>query len=399
LDKLLSAGDLAFKERCIGYAKNELAPLSKELGEIDHVPDALKRSLGSAGIFRPIFPELHGGTGVSAVRICLAREAVAGVYGPADTTLAMQGLGGTPIVLAGDEDQKKHYLPCLASGETLSTFCLTEPEAGSDVAAISTTAERSGDFFVINGRKRFISNGFSADLGILFAKTPSEGQRERDRLSAFIVERSLPGWKVSRRIELMASHDIVEFELDGLEIPAGRLLGSAGGGFKLAMQTLDLMRMTVGAAAVGMAAAGLRESIEYSGRRVQFGRRLEEFQATKFKLAEMVTEIEASRGLVYMAALKKDEKESDASVYSSMAKLYATEAAFRVIDQAVQIHGGVGVVRGSVVERLYREIRPLRVYEGTSEIQKLIISHHLLRKERASETGNNQRIDPKGENL
>jgi acyl-CoA dehydrogenase len=378
MDTLLSAEDRAFQAKCTRYAEEELAPLGKKLGEINDVPDELRRSLAGAGLFRILFPVEYGGMGVSAVRICLAREVLAGVYGPADTTLAMQGLGGTPIVLAGSEAQKKHYLPALAAGEILATFCLTEPEAGSDVAAIKTKAEPSGDFFVINGRKRFISNGYSANVGVLFAKTPVE--KDQTRLSAFIVERNMPGWKVAWRIELMASHDIVEFEIDGLKVPKENVLGPLGDGFKLAMRTLDLMRMSVGAAAVGMARTALRESIGYGKQRVQFGRKIVEFQSTAFKLAEMATEMEAARGLVYLSALKRDRGEPDASVYSSMAKLYATEAAFRAIDQAVQIHGGMGVVKGSTVERLYREIRPLRVYEGTSEIQKLIIANHLLKK-------------------
>jgi acyl-CoA dehydrogenase len=215
---------------------------------------------------------------------------------------------------------------------------------------------------------------------VLFAKTPTP--EKPGALSAFIVERDSPGFEVARRIEMVASHDIVEFRIKDLRVPLENLLGAKGGGFKLAMQTLDLMRMSVGAAAIGMARTALEEAVRYGTRRKQFGRPLMDFQANAFKVAEMATEIEAARGLVYLAALKKDRGDPKASVLSSMAKFYATEAAFRCIDQAVQIHGGIGLIKGSVVERLYREIRPLRIYEGTTEIQKLIISNHILKEEK-----------------
>jgi acyl-CoA dehydrogenase len=378
MDALLSQEDREFKARCQAYARDELAPLAKQLGEINDVPEALRASLAASGIYGPLFPEAYGGTGLSAVQICLAREAIAGVFAPADTTIAMQGLGGYPIVLAGSDAQKKRFLPELAAGRRLSTFCLTEPEAGSDVSAMQTTARADGDHFVINGRKRFISNGHSADMGVLFAKSPTADNPKA--ISAFILEKGMPGWNVDWRIELMASHDIVEFELKDLRVPGENLLGPPGGGFKLAMQTLDLMRMSVGAAAVGMAQTALDESMRYARKRVQFGRPIVAFQSISFKLAEMVTDIQAARSLVYLAAIKKDQNEPTASLASSIAKMHATEAAFRCIDQAVQIHGGMGVVKGAVVERLYREIRPMRVYEGTTEIQKLIIANHLLKE-------------------
>ena len=380
MEHLLCKEDLDFRTRCQAYARDELRPLAKQLGEIDDVPEALRASLRASGLYGPLYPTAYGGQGLSAVRICLAREAMAGIFAPADTTYAMQGLGGYPIVLAGNDAQKQKYLPELAAGRRLTTFCLTEPEAGSDVSALQTTAVDAGDHFVVNGRKRFISNGFSADMGILFARTPTADKP--NAISAFIVEKSMPGWNVDKRLALMASHDIVAFEIKELRVPRTNLLGQVGGGFKLAMQTLDLMRMSVGAAALGMAQTALTESLRYSQARVQFGQPIVAFQSTAFKLADMAVEIEAARGLVYRAALKKDRGDADASYHSSIAKLYATEAAFRCIDQAVQIHGGVGVLRGSTVERLYREIRPLRVYEGTTEIQKVIIANHLLKAEK-----------------
>lgn len=380
MEHLLSREDLDFGARCQAYAQDKLRPLARQLGEIDDVPEALRDSLRGSGLYGPLYPKAYGGQGLSAVRICLAREAMAGIFAPADTTYAMQGLGGYPIVLAGSEAQKQKYLPELAAGRRLTTFCLTEPEAGSDVSALQTTAVDAGDHFVVNGRKRFISNGFSADMGVLFARTPTADRP--NAISAFIVEKSMGGWNVDKRLALMASHDIVAFEIKDLRVPRANLLGPIGGGFKLAMQTLDLMRMSVGAAALGMAQTALAESLRYAQARVQFKQPIIAFQSTAFKLADMAVEIEAARGLVYRAALKKDRGDADASYHSSIAKLYATEAAFRCIDQAVQIHGGVGVLRGSTVERLYREIRPLRVYEGTTEIQKVIIANHLLKSEK-----------------
>jgi acyl-CoA dehydrogenase len=382
---LLSPEDRAFQERCRRYAREDLAPLARRLGEINVVPEELRKSLAQSGLYGPVFPTEYGGIGVSALRICLAREAVAGVYGPADTTLAMQGLGGYPIVLAGSEKQKNRYLPSLASGERLSTFALTEPEAGSDVSAIQTTAEPRDSGFVINGCKRFISNGYSADMAVLFARTPTE--EDPRGLSAFIVERGMKGWEVAWRMELLASHDIVEFRILELEVPSQNLLGALGSGFKLAMQTLDLMRMSVGAAAVGMAQAAMEESLGHARSRKQFGRPIAQFQAISFKLADMATEIQAARALVYLAAIRKDRNDPEASTFSSMAKMYATEAAWRCIDQAVQIHGGMGLVKGSVVERLYRDIRPQRIYEGTTEIQKLVIANRLLKEGKRGGSG------------
>ncbi|KJS31499.1 MAG: hypothetical protein VR64_11375 [Desulfatitalea sp. BRH_c12] len=378
MQSMLAQDDLAFKAQCEAYAQGELAALAQKLGEISDVPDALKTSLAQSGIYGPLFPQAYGGQGVSAVRICLAREAIAGVFAPADTTFAMQGLGGYPIILAGSAAQKARYLPALAEGKRLTTFCLTEPEAGSDVAAMQTTALPDGDHFVINGRKHFISNGYSADMGVLFARTPTADNPKA--ISAFIVEKGMPGWNVDHRIALLASHDIVAFEIKDLRVPGENLLGPVGAGYKTAMQTLDLMRMSVGAAALGMARTALKASMRFARRRVQFGRPIVEFQAISFKLADMAVDIQAAESLVYLAALKKDKGDPAAALHSSIAKLHATEAAFRCIDQAVQIHGGAGVVKGAVVERLYREIRPLRVYEGTTEIQKLIIAAHLLKQ-------------------
>ncbi|MCJ7686342.1 MAG: acyl-CoA dehydrogenase family protein, partial [Desulfobacteraceae bacterium] len=278
----------------------------------------------------------------------------------------------------GTEEQKSRYLPGVVTGDILTTFALTEPNAGSDVSNLETEAIKTGEGYVLSGKKKFISNGYSADMAVIFAKTPS---KENPRsISAFIVKKGTPGFEVEKRLDLIAAHDIVSLKLDKVLIPEENLLGEIGDGFKLAMRTLDLMRMSVGAAAVGMGQVALEEALSYAPERVQFGVPIARQQGIMFKLAEMATELEAARLLVYRAAIKKDNDAPDVTLAASMAKLYATEAAWRVIDQAVQIHGGMGVMKGSVVERLYREIRPLRIYEGTSEIQKLVISRFLLKK-------------------
>ena len=378
METMLSSEDLAYKDQCRMYANGELAGLVETYGEINQVPDELRRSLAEAGLFRYLIPEEYGGLGLSAVRVCLAREILAGIYSPADVTLAMQGLGSYPIVVSGTDEQKQKYLPDVASGERLTTFALTEPNAGSDVSNLETVAERIEGGYALTGRKRFISNGYSADMALIFAKTPSPDNPRS--ISAFILEKGTEGYEVDRRLELISAHDIVSLKLDRVVIPEENLIGKIGDGFRLAMQTLDFMRMTVGAAALGMGQAALNEALGYAQKRVQFGSPIAKQQGIMFKLAEMATDLEAARLLVYRAAIKKDRDAPDVTLAASMAKLYATEAAWRAIDQAVQIHGGMGVMKGSAVERLYREIRPLRIYEGTSEIQKLVISRFLLKK-------------------
>jgi acyl-CoA dehydrogenase len=290
---------------------------------------------------------------------------------------AMQGLGSYPITLAGSEEVKRRLLPRVKSGDAIAAFAITEPEAGSDVSAIQMTARRDGPDYILDGVKTFISNAGVADFYTVFAKTcPDKGSKG---ISAFVVEKEAPGIRVEEKIELIAPHPIGRLRFDGCRVRCSNLLGEEGQGFRLAMATLDTFRPTVGAAALGLAWRAVDEAISYAKRRVQFGKPLSEFQATQMKLAEMATELDAARLLVYRAAWEKDTGGVRVTVDSAMAKLYATEAAGRIIDAAVQIHGGAGVVRGSVVERLYRECRALRIYEGTSEIQKLIIAGRLLR--------------------
>jgi acyl-CoA dehydrogenase len=336
-------------------------------------------ALASEGLLAYTVPDWFGSgpTTIDVRALCVVREHLSYESSLADLMFAMQGLGSFPLTIAGSAETKSRFLPGVKSGEAIAAFAITEPEAGSDVSAIQTTARRDGDGFVLDGEKTFISNAGLADFYTVFAKT--DGAKGSKGISAFVVEKNAPGFSFEEKIELIAPHPIGRIRFAGCRVPESNLLGSEGEGFKIAMTTLDTFRATVGAAAVGLAWRALDEAVSYSKRRVQFGRRIADFQATQMKLAEMATDLDAARLLVYRAAWKKDSDAGRVTLESAMAKLFATEAAGRIIDAAVQIHGGAGVVRGSVVEHLYREVRALRIYEGTSEIQKLVIASQLLK--------------------
>jgi len=309
-------------------------------------------------------------------RLCIAREILARHDGLADFVFAMQGLGSASIALAGSEELKRHYLPRVAEGRQIAAFALSEPEGGSDVADLGTVARAEGDRYVLSGRKMWISNGGIADHYVVFART-GEAPGARG-LSAFVVDAGTPGLRVAERIQVIAPHPLALLVFEDCRVPATHRLGQPGEGFKIAMATLDIFRATVGAAALGFARRALDEAVERVKVRQAFGKRLAEFQATQLKLADMATEVDAAALLVYRAAWTKDRVAERVTRESAMAKLYATEAAQRVIDAAVQLWGGMGVVHGVAVERLYREIRSLRIYEGTSEIQKLVIAGQVL---------------------
>ena len=308
--------------------------------------------------------------------LCLIRESLCYSSSLADLMIAMQGLGSFPITLAGSADQKSKLLPHVRQGSAIFAFAITEPEAGSDVSAMQTRANLEGDSYVLNGVKTFISNAGLADFYTVFAKTdPDAGHRG---ISAFVIERDAPGFVFEEKIELIAPHPIGRIRFENCRVPVSSILGGEGQGFKIALTTLDTFRPTVGAAANGLAWRALDEAVKYSKQRTQFGKSISEFQATQIKIADMATELEASRLLVYKAAWQRDTVGGRTSLESAMAKLYATEAAQRVVDSAVQIHGGSGVVAGNTVEKLYREVRALRIYEGTSEIQRLVIASQIL---------------------
>ncbi|HVG18867.1 MAG TPA: acyl-CoA dehydrogenase family protein [Blastocatellia bacterium] len=345
----------------------------------DEQARGLVRALASEGLLDYAVPARFdaGAKEIDVRALCVVRERLSYESSLADLMFAMQGLGSYPVTLAGAGEIKRRLLPQVKSGEAIAAFAITEPEAGSDVSAIQTAARRDGASYVIDGRKTFISNAGLADFYTVFAKTdPAKGHKG---ITAFVVERDTPGFSFEEKIELIAPHPIGRIGFNDCRVPAANRLGEEGEGFKIAMATLDTFRPTVGAAATGLAWRAMDEAVGYAGRRIQFGKPISEFQSTQMKIAEMATELDAARLLVYRAAWKKDSGQDRVTLESAMAKLFATEAAQRIIDAAVQIHGGAGLVKGAAVERLYREIRALRIYEGTSEIQKLVIAGRLLR--------------------
>jgi alkylation response protein AidB-like acyl-CoA dehydrogenase len=359
-------------------ADERLAPLAAEVDELNEVSPEVVRILKEAGLFELVVPEEYGGTGIKAVSICIVREELARRCSHADSVFAIQGIGAYPIATAGNEDQKRRYLPPFSRGEKLAAFALTEPDAGSDVAAIKATATEDGNDYAINGTKTLITNAGDAHVYIVFAKTdPSPGHRG---ISAFIVESTAPGFKATRRLELLSPHPIGDLEFNDCRVPRENLLGQPGDGFRIAMKNLDVYRTSVGASAVGMARFALETALSYAKDRTAFGRPLAEMQAIQIKLADIATELDAARLLVYRAASMKDSGVEDLTKVASMAKLFATEAAGRAADQALQIHGGVGLVKQSPVARLYRAARASRIYEGTSEIQRMVIARQLLRE-------------------
>lgn len=321
------------------------------------------------------------GTPLDARSLCVVREALAYHSSLADLAFVMQGLGTYAVSLAAPEHVRDFWLGRAREGRAIAAFALTEPEAGSDVSSVRTEARRDGDSYVITGRKCFISNAGLADFYTVFARTGtrSDGRAE---LSAFIVGARMPGFRVTARTELVAAHPIGELEFDGVSVPAEDRVGAEGQGFALAMQTMDMFRASVGAAACGMARRALDEAVAYAKARRQFGVTLAMHQLIQEKLAVMQTELDAARLLVYRAAHLKDSAAAPHLLTraASEAKFYATEAAQRIVDESVQIHGGYGLVRGNTVERLYRDVRALRIYEGTSEIQKLIIAREMLKE-------------------
>ncbi|HEX8747933.1 MAG TPA: acyl-CoA dehydrogenase family protein [Pyrinomonadaceae bacterium] len=365
--------------RVADFAVHQVEPRTEdeEESDVDGQFRSLFALLADAGLLR--YAVASGGSKLDVRSLCLIREALSYSSSLADLAFVMQGLGTYAISRAATEHVREFWLERAATGRAIAAFALTEPDAGSDVAGIQTLARREGEWYVIDGRKRFISNAGLADFYTLFART---GEREDGRplISAFVVSARMKGCSVTKRTEMIAPHPIGEIEFRGCRVPAEDRIGEEGDGFRLAMQTMDAFRASVGAAACGMARRALNEAIKYATTRKQFGRLLAEHQLIQEKLAEMATELDAARLLVYRAAYLKDAGVERVTREASEAKFFATEAAGRIIDQALQIHGGAGLVRGHIVERLYRDVRALRIYEGTSEIQKLIIAAQLLKE-------------------
>ena len=358
-----------------GWSAQQLAAIDHH--DVDRACRSLVLALGQAGVLRHCVPSAFGGASAAldSRSLVVCRETLARHDGLADFAFAMQGLGSGPITLAGSPDVQNEWLPRVARGEAIAAFALSEPNAGSDVAAMACAARDDGDSYVLNGEKTWISNGGIADVYCVFART---GEAPGTRgISAFVVPARTAGLEIAERIEVIAPHPLARLRFSGCRVPKSHRLGPAGDGFKLAMRTLDIFRASVAAAALGFARRALDEALSFTASRPMFGQQLLDFQLTQATLGDMACDIDAAALLTYRAAWLRDTQGARTTREAAMAKLVATENAQRVIDRAVQLHGGQGVRVGSVVESLYREIRALRIYEGASEVQRLIIGRDL----------------------
>ncbi|NMG36470.1 acyl-CoA dehydrogenase [Azoarcus sp. TTM-91] len=347
--------------------------------DTDNACRQLVTALGKAGFLRYCVPAAYGGAldALDSRSLCIARETLAYHDGLADFAFAMQGLGTGAITLSGSEEMKRHVLPKTASGEWIAAFALTEPDAGSDVGAMACEARLEGEHYVINGEKTWISNGGIADVYCLFART---GEAPGTRgISAFVIYPDMPGFEIAERLDVIAPHPLARLRFTDMKVPVANRLGAPGEGFKVAMRTLDIFRSSVAAAALGFARRALDEALAHARKRPMFGHTLADFQLTQAKLGDMATDIEAGALLTARAAWRRDVQKLPTTREAAMAKMTATENAQRVIDAAVQIHGGQGVRTGVKVESLYREIRALRIYEGATEVQKLIVARELMK--------------------
>jgi acyl-CoA dehydrogenase len=357
---------------------------AEDRASVDAECRRLVRDLGQAGWTRysaPAGPE-DAAASFDVRSLALIREVLAWHDGLADFAFAMQGLGSGPISLAGSPAIKRRYLPRVAAGDAIAAFALSEPNAGSDVAALECRARRNADEYILDGQKTWISNGGIADFYCVFARTTAaelrpDGSASARGISAFVVDANAPGLSIARRIDVISPHPLATLSFEGCRVPATQLLGAEGEGFKLAMRTLDVFRTSVAGAALGFGQRALDEALRHALARPMFGKMLADFQLTQATLADMATDLDAARLLTYRAAWHRDRGEP-VTQEVAMAKMTATEAAQRVIDRAVQMLGGRGVEHGEIVERLYRDIRALRIYEGATEVQKLIIGRELL---------------------
>jgi len=376
MDFTFTSDQVELRKKVRDFVAREIAPLAGELdAAYDYHADGVGR-LKKSGFYAYVVPEAYGGKGVSSINLCILREEFSKISTFADEIFIMQGLGSNPIVRFGSEKQKAKYLPPLVDGSKMANFCLTEQSSGSDVAGIQATARLEGDFYVLNGRKCYVSKPGHTDISVVFAKTnPGEGSKG---ISAFIVDREESSYGV-KTDRLLFEGNIGEILMQDMPVPRANLLGEEGQGMRIALGNLDIYRPTVGAAALGMAWRALSLAVDYAKNRQMFGQNLISFQVTQFKLAEMKIALDAASLLVYRAAWLADNVQEKTTMEASAAKYYATEVAQKVVDQSLQIHGGMGLHKKSRIEHLYRAVRAPRIYEGTSEIQLLVIGRELMR--------------------
>ncbi len=362
------------------FAQTELAPLAPEIDKSGDFPWPSLKKLAQMGLLGVIVPEEYGGSGFDFVSLAIAIEEISRVCASTGVIVAVNNsLTTYPILQFGNEEQKKKYLPPLCSGEKIGAIGITEPNAGSDVASMESTARLDGEHYVLNGTKRFITNGGEASTYVVFAYTNKELKHKG--ISAFVVERDMPGFSLGKHEDLMGIRATANCELifEDVKVPKQNMLGKEGDGFKICMNTLDVSRIDIGAQAVGIAQAALDEAVKYSKERKAFGQPICNFEMLQSMLAEMATEIQAARLLVYFAGYCKDRGMPRFSKESAMAKYYASDIAVNVARKALQIHGGYGYTKDYAIERLYRDAKILELYEGTSEIQKIVIARELTR--------------------
>jgi acyl-CoA dehydrogenase len=383
---------LARRARDWGFQNLGASPADHDSPRVDDACRRLVKELGRAGFTAYAVRAADGGAlpEFDARAICVLRETLGWHDELADFAMAMQGLGSGALSLFGESGLRSRYLPRVARGEAIAAFALSEPQAGSDVAGMQCRAHRDGAHYVLEGEKTWISNGGIADFYCVFARTQPaqlrpDGAADAGGISAFVVDADAPGLSIAERIDVISPHPLARLAFDGCRVPASSLIGAEGEGFKVAMQTLDVFRTSVAAAAQGFARRALAEAIRHARARQLFGKRLGDFQLTQAALADMATGTESAGLLTYRAAWLRD-RGAPVTRAAAMAKLAATENAQVVIDRAVQAFGGLGVMHGSIVERLYRAIRSLRIYEGATEVQKLIIGRDLLREPRPAAT-------------
>lgn len=361
-------------------AEEKIKPLRRELDEKGEFPYEIMKELANADLFRIFIPQEYEGLGKGIFELCLVVEELSRICGGIATSYAANGLAAYPIILFGNEEQKRKYLPRIASGEIYAAFALTEANAGSDVANVETTAIEDGDYFVLNGTKQFITNGGVASIYVVIAST--DRKKGARGLSGFLVEKGTPGFKFGKEEDKLGirASKTTELSFQDCKVSKENLLGRKGSGFMIAMRTFDTTRPGIGAQAVGIAQGALEEALNYSIQRIQFGKPISSFQGIQFKLAEMATKIEAARALVYSTARLIDSGAKNVSKESAMAKLFASDVAMWVTTEAIQIFGGYGYMKDYPVEKLMRDAKVTQIYEGTNEIQKLIIASHLIKE-------------------
>ena len=367
-----------FRDMVRDFSRQEIAPIAQQMDEEGTMPDSLIAKLRDGGFFGLAFPEQYGGMGVDTITYALVIEELSRASAGVSVMITVHNsVGSYPLAMFGAEDVKKEFLPRMAAGE-IAAFCITEPGAGSDAAAIAATAKKDGDTYILNGGKIFVTNGARAAFYVVLARTP--GTVGHKDIHAFIVEAGTAGLTVAKKEDKMGlrASDTVSIDLEDVVVPAGHLLGQEGDGFKVAMSALDGGRIGIAFQALGIGFACLDEAIKYAKVREQFGKPIAKQPVIAEKIADMGIELEAARLLGFQAAWLKDQGKN-CTKQAAMAKVAATEAAWRAADAAVQIHGGYGYCKEYPVERYYRDVRVTRIYEGTSEIQRLVIARQLLK--------------------